>query len=68
MSPSFLTRPEDIPASIAPGGELGVVAGSAVDAVGLGPELFVDEGGAAFGAHEAGLVPVFLLVRKILEK
>ena len=56
------TCPEDVPASVAPGGELRVVAWSAVDAVGLGAELLVDEGGAALGAHEARLVPVLLLV------
>ena len=30
-----LTRPEDLPASVASGGELGVVTGPAVDPVGL---------------------------------
>ena len=56
------TCPEDVAAAVAPGGELCVVAGPAVDAVGLGAELLVHEGGAALGAHEACLVPVLLLV------
>ena len=61
------TRPEYIAASVAPGGELCVVAGAAVDAVGLGAELLVYEGGATFGADEAGLVPVLFFVGKVLE-
>ena len=59
---------EDVPAAVAPGGELRVVAWSAVDAVGLGAELLVDEGGAALGAHEARLVPVLLLVGQVLQR
>ena len=61
------TCPEDVAAAVAPGGELGVVAGPAVDAVGLGAELLVHQGGAALGAHEACLVPVLLLVGQILQ-
>ena len=63
----FLTCPEDISASVTPGGELGVVARPAVDAVGLGAELFVHQGGATLGANETSLMPVLLLVRKILK-
>ena len=32
----------------------------------LSPKLFVDEGGPALGADEAGLVPVLLLVGQVL--
>ena len=62
------TSSEDIIAAVASGRKLGIVAGPAVDTIGLGPELLVDEGRAALGAHEAGLVPVLLLVRQILKK
>ena len=64
--PTKPTCPEDVPAAVAPGGELRVVAWPAVDTVGLGAKLLVHEGGAALGAHEACLVPVLLLVGKIL--
>ena len=60
------TCPEDVAAAVAPGGELGVVAGPAVDAVGLGAELLVHEAGGALAALEAGLVPVLLLVGQVL--
>ena len=53
-------------AGVAPGSELCVVAGPAVDAVGLGAELLVHEAGGALAALEAGLVPVLLLVGQIL--
>jgi len=57
---------EHVTASIAPGGELGIVARAAVDTVGLGAELLVHQGGSALAALEAGLVPVLLLVGQIL--
>jgi hypothetical protein len=66
--PKGITSSEDIIATVTSGCELGIVAGSAVNPVGLRPELLVDEGRAALGADEAGLVPVLLLVRQILKK
>ena len=57
---------EDVPAAVAPGGKLSIVARSAVDTVSLGAELFVYEAAATLVTEEAGLVPVLLLVGKIL--
>ena len=59
-------RLEDVPASVAPRGELGVVAGAAVDPVRLGAELFVHQAAPTLVTQETGLVPVLLLVGKIL--
>jgi len=60
------TCSEDISASVASGGELSVVAGAAIYSVGFGAELFVHQRRPAFGADEARLVPMLLLVRQIL--
>ena len=57
---------EDVPAAVAPGGKLSIVARSAVDTVSLGAELFVYEAAATLVTEEASLVPVLLLVGKIL--
>ena len=62
------TSSEDLAASIATAGELGVVTVAAVDLVYLASELFVYQGYATLVAEEAGLVPVLVLVRKILRK
>lgn len=61
------TSTEDLAASIATAGELGVIAVAAVDLVHLATELFVHQGHPAPVAEEAGLVPVLILVRQILE-
>jgi len=52
--------------AVTSGGKLGIVAGPAVDPVSLRPELLVHQAGPALVAEEAGLVPMFLLVRQIL--
>lgn len=57
---------EDIPAAIAPCGELGVVARTAVDSVSFGSKLLVHQAAPALVAQEASLVPVLLLVGQIL--
>lgn len=46
---------------------MGVVAVAAVDLVHLATELFVHQGHSAPVAEEAGLVPVLILVRQILQ-
>jgi len=56
---------ENVSASVASGGELGVVAGAAVNTVGLRAELFVHQRHSAFRANEASLVPMFLFVAQI---
>lgn len=67
--PSFLlTSTENLAATVTARRELRVVAIAAVDLVGLGAELLVDQRHAAFVAQEARLVPVFLLVRQILRR
>ena len=62
-----ITCPEDISAPVAPGGKLSIVARTTVGPIGLGAELLVDERRATLGADEAGLVPVLLLVREVLQ-
>ncbi len=62
-----LTRPEDVAASIASGCELGIIARSAIDPVCLGSKLLVDERSPALGADEAGLMPMLLLIRQVLQ-
>ena len=57
---------EDVPAAVAAGGELSIVARPAVNTVSLGAELFVYQAAPTFVTEEAGLVPVLLLVGKIL--
>jgi len=57
---------ENISTPVTPGGELCIVARTAVDSVSLGAELLVHQAGPALVAQEAGLVPVLLLVRQIL--
>ena len=49
----FLTCSENVSTTVAPGGELRVVACPAVDPVGLGAELLVHQRRAALVAHEA---------------
>lgn len=61
------TGTEDLAASIATAGELGVVAVPAVDLVHLATELFVHQGHSAPVAQETGLVPMLILVRQILQ-
>lgn len=61
------TSTEDLAASIATAGKLGVVAVAAVDLIHLATELFVHQGHSAPVAEEAGLVPVLILVRQILK-
>lgn len=61
------TGTEDLAASIATAGELGVVTIPAVDLVHLATELFVHQGHSAPVAQETGLVPMFILVRQILQ-
>lgn len=61
------TGTEDLAASIATAGELGVVAIPAVDLVHLATELFVHQGHSAPVAQETGLVPMLILVRQILQ-
>lgn len=63
-----LTGPEDFPAPIATAGELLVIATAAVDAIGLGAELLVDQRLSTVRAEEAGFVPVLILVRQVLQK
>lgn len=62
------TGTEDLAASIATTGELGVIAVAAIDLVHLAAELFVHQGHSAPIAEEAGLVPMLILVRQILER
>lgn len=62
------TSTEDLATSIATAGELGVVTVAAVDLVHLATELFVHQGHPAPIAEEAGLVPMLILVRQILER
>lgn len=66
---SFVLRTgtEDLAASIATAGELGVVTIPAVDLVHLATELFVHQGHSAPVAQETGLVPMLILVRQILQ-
>lgn len=61
------TGTEDLAASIATAGELGVVTIAAVDLVHLATELFVHQGHSAPVAQETGLVPMLILVRQILQ-
>lgn len=61
------TGTEDLAASIATAGELGVVTIPAVDLVHLATELFVHQGHSAPVAQETGLVPMLILVRQILQ-
>lgn len=61
------TSAEDLAASIATAGELSVVAIAAIDLVHLAAELFVHQGHSAPVAEEAGLVPMLILVRQILQ-
>lgn len=61
------TGTEDLAASIATAGELGVVTIPAVDLVHLATELFVHQGHPAPVAQETGLVPMLILVRQILQ-
>lgn len=61
------TSAEDLAASIATAGELSIVAVAAVDLVHLAAELFVHQGHSAPVAEEAGLVPMLILVRQILQ-
>lgn len=63
-----LTSSEDLPTAVTAGCELGVVAVAAVDFVQLGAELLVHQGHSALVAEEAGLVPMFILVRQILKQ
>jgi len=55
-------RLEHVVADHAPGGELGVVTGAAVDAVSLGPKLLVHQARLALAALEAALMPVLVFV------
>jgi len=57
---------EDVPAAVAPGGKLSIVARPTVNPVSLGAELFVHQAAATLVTEETGLVPVLLLVGKIL--
>ena len=57
---------EDVPAAVAAGGELSIVARPAVNTVSLGAELFVHQAAPTLVTQETGLVPVLLLVGKIL--
>lgn len=66
LTSSVLTGAENLATAVTARRELRVVAVAAVDLVGLGAELLVDQRHAAFVAQEARLVPVFLLVRQIL--
>lgn len=66
--PGVLTSTEDLATAIAAGGKLSVVAVAAVDVVRLRAELLVHQGHSALGAQEAGLMPVLVLVRQILER
>lgn len=65
--PILRTSAEDLAASIATAGELSVIAVTAVDLVHLAAELFVHQGHSASVAEEAGLVPMLILVRQILQ-
>jgi len=57
---------EHISTAVTPGGELRIIARSAVDPVSLRTKLFVHQAGSALVAEEAGLVPVLLFVGQIL--
>lgn len=61
------TSTEDLAASIATAGELGIVTVAAIDLVQLATELFVHQGYSAPVAEEAGLMPVLILIRQILK-
>jgi len=63
-----LTGSEDLAASIAAGGKLGIVAIATVDLVCLRTELFVHEWHAALAAQETGLMPVLVFVGKVLKQ
>jgi len=62
----LVSCPEDLPTAVAAGGELRIVAGTAVDLLHLAAELLVHEGHLTVGAQEAFLVPVLIFVRQIL--
>ena len=63
-----LTGAEDLAAAVAAGGELGVVAGAAVDVLRLRAELLVHQRHAALVAQETRLVPVLVLVAQVLSE
>lgn len=57
------TCSKHISTAVASSGELGVVAGAAVDPVRLASKLLVHKGRTALGAQEASLMPMLLFVR-----
>jgi len=57
---------ENIPATIASGCKLGIIARSTVDSVCLGSKLFINKAGAALITEETSLVPMLLFVGEIL--
>lgn len=61
------TSTENLAASIATAGKLGIIAVAAIDLVHLATKLFVHQGYSAPVAEEAGLMPVLILVRQILK-
>ena len=65
-APQRLTCAEDLAAAVAARGELGVIAGAAVDVLRLGAELLVHQRHPALVAQEACLVPVLVLVAQVL--
>jgi hypothetical protein len=63
----WLTSPEDVGASITTGGEVVVVAVGAVETVIFGSERLVHKGRLTVHALEAGLMPMLVLIRQILQ-
>jgi len=59
-------RLKHVAAAVAPGRELGVVTGAAVNTISLGTKLFIHQAGSTFVTKETSFMPMFLLVRQVL--
>lgn len=63
-----LTSTEDFSTAIASGSEFFIVTAAAIDTISLWTELLINEGLVADGTQKACLMPMFILVRQILQK
>lgn len=64
----FLTGTKHFTASIATWGKLSIIAIAAVDLVGFGAKLFIDQRQMTLVAKETGLMPMLVFIRQILLK
>lgn len=63
----LLTSSEDLATTIAPRGKLLIVAIATVNSIRLRTKLLIHQRNATFIAEEACFVPVFVLIREILQ-